>query len=206
MQIFTRLNFQKIVVFICCGFLLGCSSNPKVNRIAFDKASDISGRWNDTDSRMVSAAMIDDCAIHPWLSSYRSSHNGRKPDVIVGMVVNRSHEHINVQTFMKDLERALINAGLINFVASPSERLEIRQEREDMAVNASDESFKGPGHEAGADFILKGTLNSIIDEAGGKRIVFYQINLELIDMLTNRKVWIGEKKIKKVITRPSLKW
>ncbi len=206
MQTIISSNFQKIFVFICFGIIVSCSANPKISRVAYDKTLDISGRWNDTDSRLVSAAMVEDCANHPWLTSYINTHSGKKPDIIVGTVVNCSHEHINIQTFMKDLERALLNTGRVNFVAAPSERQEIRQEREDMAEHASDESFKGPGHEAGADFILKGNLTSIIDEAGGKRVVFYQVNLELYDMLTNYKVWIGEKKIKKIITRPSLRW
>ena len=87
-------------------------------------------------------------------------------------------------------------------MASSTEREDIRKEREDMAVHASDKSVKSPGQEAGADFMLKGTLNSIVDEIKGKRVVYYQVNLELIDMISNRKVWIGEKKIKKVVTRP----
>ena len=182
--------------------VIGCSSAPKVKRVEVDKVVDLSGRWNDTDSRLVAQAAIDDCLNGSWLSKFKSDHLGRKPDVIVGTVLNRSHEHINVQTFTKDLERALIKSDRVYFVASRIEREDIRKEREDMAVHSSDESVKSPGQEAGADFMLKGTLNSIVDEIKGKRVVYYQVNLELVDMISNRKVWIGEKKIKKVVTRP----
>jgi PBP1b-binding outer membrane lipoprotein LpoB len=182
--------------------IIGCSTAPKVKRIDIDKTVDLSGRWNDTDSRLVAQAVIDDCLKGSWLSKFKSGHLGKKPDVIVGTVVNRSHEHINVQTFTKDLEKALIDSGRVYFVASSTEREDIRKEREDMAVHASDKSVKSPGQEAGADFMLKGTLNSIVDEIKGKRVVYYHVNLELIDMISNRKVWIGEKKIKKVVTRP----
>jgi hypothetical protein len=75
-----------------------------------------------------------------------------------------------------------------------------------MAKHSSEETMKGPGEEVGADFMLIGTINSIRDEAGGKVMMFYQTNLELVNMANNIKVWVGEKKIKKLIKRPRAKW
>jgi hypothetical protein len=54
--------------------------------------------------------------------------------------------------------------------------------------------------------MLIGTINTIRDEAGGTAVMFYQTNLELINMANNIKVWIGEKKIKKLIKRSKTKW
>jgi len=186
--------------------LAGCASTPKVERTAVDTTIDVSGRWNDADSRMVSEEMIRDCLDRPWLEIFRDTHGGKRPTVIVGRVRNRSHEHINVQTFVKDLERALINSGRVQFVASKSERAGVREERRDMAKHASEETMKGPGEEIGADFMLIGTINTIRDEAGGKAVMFYQTNLELINMSNNVKAWIGEKKIKKVIKKSRFSW
>jgi PBP1b-binding outer membrane lipoprotein LpoB len=104
-----------------------------------------------------------------------------------------------VQTFSKDLERALVNSGEVDFVASASERKEIRSERKEQAMHSSESTAKEMGQETGADFMLKGGINTIEDKEGGKRVMFYQINLELIEIETNKKVWIGEKKIKKFI-------
>jgi len=186
--------------------LAGCASTPKVERTAVDTTIDVSGRWNDADSRMVSEEMIRDCLDRPWLEIFRDTHGGKRPTVIVGRVRNRSHEHINVQTFVKDLERALINSGRVQFVASKSERAGVREERRDMAKHASEETMKGPGEEIGADFMLIGTINTIRDEAGRKAVMFYQTNLELINMSSNVKAWIGEKKIKKVIKKSRFSW
>lgn len=119
--------------------------------------------------------------------------------VIVGTIRNRSHEHINVQTFAKDLERALINSGEVEFVASAAEREELRDERLDQATQASEDTAKEHGMETGADYMLKGSINTIKDKEGGETVMFYQVNLELIDIQNNKKVWIGEKKIKKYI-------
>jgi hypothetical protein len=183
---------------------LGCAST-KVERKAVDTTIDLSGRWNDADSRMVAEEMIRDCLDRPWLERYRDGHGGKRPTVIVGRVRNRSHEHINVQTFTKDLERALINSGRVQFVASKGERTGVREERLDQAKHASEETMKGPGQEIGADFMLIGTINTIMDREGRKTVMFYQTNLELVNMENNLKAWIGEKKIKKLIKKSKFK-
>ena len=195
------------ILFCALALLLAaCSTTPTVERKQVDETIDLSGRWNDSDSRLVADEMISDCLERPWLTDYRFKHGGQKPTVIVGRVKNRSHEHINVQTFVKDLERALINSGNVRFVASSEEREQIREERLDMATHSSDETMKGPGQEIGADYMLIGTINTIRDEVSGKAVMFYQTNLELVDLSNNVKVWIGDKKIKKLITQKKVSW
>ncbi|HLF85917.1 MAG TPA: penicillin-binding protein activator LpoB [Nitrospiria bacterium] len=184
-------------------FLVGCATGPHVSRVETGTVTDISGRWNDTDSRLVAEEMVKDALSRPWLDKF-SKGRGKPPTVIVGTVVNRSTEHINVQTFIKDLERELINSGQVEFVAAKGEREEIREERKEQALHSTEETQKGPGKETGADYMLKGVLNSIPDEAGGIKAMFYQVDLELFDMANNKKVWGGQKKIKKVIERKRL--
>ena len=198
------MKIRTILSLICIGLMFaGCATSVK--RIDSDKVVDLSGKWNDTDSRLVSEEMIKDALERPWLKRFRGKKYGSLPVVIVGTVRNRSHEHINVETFTKDLERALINSGEVEFVASSGERDEIREERREQAAHSSKETAKAGGEEVGADFMLKGTLNSILDVVKGKAVVFYQVNLELINIKSNKKVWIGEKKIKKYVKRSKLK-
>lgn len=187
------------LIFIMCIAIVSCAG-PKVSRVGTDTVTDLSGRWNDTDSRLVAEEMVKDALSRPWIDNYSKKYV-KQPTVIVGTVLNRSHEHINVQTFTKDLERELTNSGRVQFVAARGERDEIREERVDQAQHSSDETAKGPGKEIGADYMLKGTINTILDEAKGTKVIFYQVDLELIDIGKNIKVWFGQKKIKKVIER-----
>ena len=175
----------------------GCARRT-VDRLDDDTVVDLSGRWNDTDSRLVSEEMIRDALGRPWLVTYEAQNDG-SPTVIVGSVRNRSHEHISVETFTKDLERALINSGRVEFVASAGERGEIREERQDQAEHAAPETIRRDFREIGAEFMLTGSINSIQDSYRGREVVMYQVNLELIEIETHRKVWIGEKKIRKFI-------
>ena len=177
----------------------------RVERIDVDETRDLSGEWNDTDSRLVSEEMMRDVLARPWLDSF-INEKGSLPAVIVGEVRNLSHEHINVATFIGDIERELINSGGVQFVASKSERGEIREERKDQELNASAETAKRMGEELGADFMLKGAINTILDTEGKEQVRYYQVDLSLISLADNRKVWVGQKKIKKFVKKNSIRW
>lgn len=191
---------KGIFLFAICSvlFICGCQTIA-TQRVETDSVTDVGDKWNDTDSRLVAEEMVQDALERPWLKQFKQSNKQKNPTVIIGAVKNRSHEHINVKTFVRDLERSLLNSGEVEFVASKSERDEIRDERFDQASNASEDTAKFDGEEVGADFMLKGELNSIVNKDGGKSVKFYQVNLTLIEISKNKKVWIGEKKIKKLI-------
>jgi len=188
-------------IFVASASLSGCASQPKVTRTEVKKTIDLSGRWNDTDSRLVAEEMIKDCLDRSWFNTFYQKNN-RQPVVIVGTVMNRSSEHINSQLFIENLEKDLLNSGKVIFVTSHQERQEIRDERSDQHAGETEPSTVKPkGKETGADFMLQGSVNSVTDEIKGKYAVLYQVNLELINLTNNQKVWIGQKDIKKVVER-----
>lgn len=197
-------NMFRILAPALIAALLVAGCATRVDRISPDETRDLSGNWNDTDSRLVSEEMISDVLARRWLEGFRAG-NGANPTVIIGEVRNLSHEHINVNTFVNDLSRALINSGEVNFVASRVEREQIREERMDMEIHAAEETRKAMGRELGADFMLQGTINSILDVEGRRQVRFYQIDLTLFSLADNRQVWIGQKKIKKFVTRPGVR-
>lgn len=180
--------------------LVGCAQETKVTRVDSGVATDLSGRWNDTDSRMVAESMVKEALEYPWLNNFSSSKR-RQPVVVVGAILNSSHEHINVGTFVSDLERELTNSQKVTFVAGKGDREELRTERKEQAMYAREDTQKAPGKEIGADYMMKGTIATILDEAEGTKAVFYQIDLQMVDLESNAKVWYGQKKIKKVIEK-----
>ena len=181
-----------------------CSSSKQVTRVDADTTIDLSGRWNDTDSRMVADDIIQDCLTHPWINDH-GINTGGKPVVIVGGIRNKSMEHIPVATFITDIERAFINSGKVRTVSSSSERGEIREERADQGEFAAIETVKRMGRELGADYMMTGEINTIEDREGGDQVIFYQTDLTLTNIETNEKIWIGNKKIKKFVGRDKFK-
>lgn len=198
---------MKFTLILISLLAFGCSSSTSnaVKRVSSDTEKDLSGYWNDTDSKLVSDEMVKQLMDAYWVSDY-SSKNGRKPIVLIGNVRNKTSEHINTSTFTKDLEKELINSGRITFLAGNDTRSKVRDEKMDQQSNANFESAKELGNEKAADFMLLGEISSIVDQVGGEKVVFYQINLELINVETNEKVWVGDKKIKKFVSRDKYKF
>lgn len=191
-------SFRFFAAAALSAVLAGCGTAPKVTRTDVDETIDLSGNWNDTDSRLTAEEMVRDCLARPWLDEFVSAKK-EKPRVIVGTVLNKSSEHITTETFVKDLEREVLNSGRAKFVASKSERDDVRDERVDQAKNSSLKTAKAMGQEHGADYMLRGQINTVEDAAGKKEVKDHQVELELVDMLTNEKAWIGQKKIKKLV-------
>ena len=186
-----------------CALLLAACAPVQVHRLDAREVKDLSGRWNDTDARLVADEMIADSLGRPWLPAARQ-RLGRTPTVIVGVVRNLSMEHIATEVFVESLQRSLINSGQVAFVASRDERQQLRDERLDQDRNASDGTRKAQGEETGADFALSGAINAVQDEVAGEKVVFYQVNLKLLDVQSNQIVWNGQKQIKKVVVRSAV--
>ena len=188
------LNFA-LISFILIAF----SCSRQVTRIDPAEQKDVSGRWNNTDSRLTAEQLTDDVLKEIWLTNFMQAKAGQKPVVICGFVDNKSHEHIEAETFVKDLEQAFIKTQKVRLVQAGKKREELRAERADQQTNATVSTMKKFGMEVGADYIMQGSINSIVDAHKKKKVVYYQVNLELTDMQTNEVVWIGDKKIAKYV-------
>lgn len=195
-----KLTVYFTIILVIITLSMGCAQRTRVQRISTDETIDLSGRWNDTDARLVSQEMIGDVLTRRWLSDFQIRH-GNRPVVIVGSVRNLSSEHIDTQTFISHMERELINSGAVRFVADADARQELRSERLDQQTHASEETAARLAAELGADFMLQGAIRTILDSAEGVQLKYYQIDLELISIETNEKVWIGNKEIRKIVSR-----
>lgn len=192
--------YKVITVFLIAILLFGCAPKKQVQRIEPDQTIDLSGRWNDSDSRAVSDELIKQLLDDNWINNYKSQNPNKRPILIVGLVKNKSHEHIDANTFIKNIERAVIQDGSARLVQAGNKREALRAERVEQQDYASSETAKNWGLELGADYMLQGTISSIVDTYKKEKIIYYQINLELSHLETNEIVWIGEKKIKKYVS------
>ena len=175
------MKYSIFTLLIAAFLLTGCGPSQQVSRVASDTQTDLSGRWNDTDARLVAEDMIDGAVSSAWLQNF-TQQNNEAPVVIVGRVRNETMEHIDTDVITKEMERAFINSGKVQVVASQSEREQIRDERQDQQSFSSYESSKALAQELGADYMLIGNISSIVDESvsGKEAAIFYDVNLELI--------------------------
>jgi PBP1b-binding outer membrane lipoprotein LpoB len=192
---------KKNLLFVLCftGYTVFIACNRHVSRIDPAEQVDISGRWNNTDSRLVAEDLTKTVLSANWLTDHMASKSGKRPVVIVGLVNNKSHEHIEAETFVKDVEQSFLTTQKVRLVQGGKKREELRGEKADQQTNASVSTMKKFGLENGADYILQGSINSIVDSHKRKKVTYYQVNLELTSIESNEVVWIGEKKIAKYI-------
>jgi len=179
--------------------IITSSCSHKVTRVSQDTVIDLSGRWNDTDSQETSTAMISQSLGDNWLLNFEQKYPGKKPVIIVGFIQNNTDEHIQSETFIRDLEKAFINSGRVRLVSGGDKRDQIRKERAQQQDYSTEASMKKWGQEIGADYMLQGDISSIIDSYKKEKVIFYQVNLQMTDIETTEVVWLGDKKIKKYI-------
>lgn len=180
------------------------SAKP-VSRIDAEKQKDLSGNWNDKDIRLVCETVIDDCIESNYIKKF-SKKNGRMPYVKLGTILNLSDEFIDTSIISTKFRNAIINSGELKFVASDSEVEALREEQ----LNQNDHVRLGDeaqiGNEKGADFMLQGTVKTVIDQNGKTIQKTYYVDVQLFDVESTEIVWTSENSdIVKVLDRKKIK-
>jgi len=178
----------------------GCGGTKVVN---VDPATEgyISGRWNDSDARAVADELVPQCLGGAWIPEFHGQEGETRPRLVIGDIENSTSEHINTDVFMNELQRVVLSSGLVRLVADPGVRETLMKE-----VEWQKQMAKGGGVApdvekgvSGADFMLIGTVISIVDQAGKNAIVYYQVDLWLTDLRTWEKVWFGSVQRKHLV-------
>jgi len=186
-------------IFTACLFLvaIGCSQRT-VTRVDPKEEINLSGRWNDTDSRMVADKMTSDFLTSEKYKTYASTL-GKTPVIITGFIRNKTTEHIDANNYIKKFELAIYNSGVAELVESDEQRDKLRVERVQQQDFADPATIAQWGKETGANLMLFGEMTSETDVYNNKRVVNYITTLFLTDMETNKRVWYGQHEIKKFI-------
>ncbi len=195
----------SILLVVLITLLASCQSTVSVDRLSSDTDIDLSGNWNDTDIRLVASSLVKDSLSSPWVDNFRMKKM-KNPVVIVGSFLNRSSEHIDTSIIAKRYEMELINSGKVDMVADVSFRATVRDEREEQQYFSSESTAKALGKEIGADYLLQGSVRTNLDQVSGKSVRTYYVSAELIDIETNKKVWVGEETIKKMVKQSKYKY
>lgn len=206
------MRFVKIILGVALALsMMACigvrGNSRQVTRVASDTQTDLSGKWNDTDARMVSDALLNDCFGSAWIQNF-VQENGRKPAVRVRSVVNKTDEHIDSQVFIKNIERAMINSGKARVLAQKGAELGAVEEEQDRAASGrlGDDSDVSIGNETGADYVVSVRVTSILDQVAGKQAKLYKVNMEMLHSTSGEKVWIGDHEIKKLVSQARVSW
>lgn len=173
-----------------------------VERVDPETKVDLDYRFNDNDARQVWQGMSNDSTFRGWIGRWQQEHGGNRPIMIVGPIKNNTQDYINMNLFTRNFEREMLNTGNVRVVSMRDQRGDLRDERLQGQEWNSPETRKLMKNELGADLMLMGDVNDVVERSLDNRQVskYYQVNLELTNIETNEKVWIGSVEIKKVAT------
>jgi uncharacterized protein (TIGR02722 family) len=192
------IPMRIIYFFILIVIVSACAQT--VSRVDPGQQIDLSGRWNDSDSRQVAEKMISELLNSPRYQEY-AKELGKRPTIIVGLIRNRTSEHIDANNYIKKFEVAIFNSNLADLVESDSFRDKLREERAQQQDFADPATMAQWGKEVGANLMLFGEMTSETDVLNKQRVVNYITTLFLTDMETNKRVWYGQHEIKKYIRK-----
>lgn len=190
-----------VVAVACVLAALAAGCGTKVQNVDPSVEGYISGRWNDSDAQAVAEELVPACLDAAWRHEFGGAHDGARPRVLVGDIENRTSEHIDTGVFMNEVQRVLINSGNVRFVADEAVRDDLLAEVEWQSGMAKGGGV-APDVEkgvSGADFLMMGSLTSVVDQQDRSAIVFYQADLWLIDLRNWEKVWYGTAKRKHLV-------
>lgn len=188
---------KSFITLVASLMLLSCNQRL-VSRIDPSTQTDLSGRWNDSDSKLVAEKMVREFLSSEYFKEY-SKALGHKPAIIVGLIKNKTTEHIDADSYIKKFELAIYQSGAADMLESGDFRDKLRLERVQQQDFASSETISKWSLETGADLMLFGEMTSEVDVYGNKRTVDYITTLYLTDLETSKRIWFGQQEIKKLI-------
>ena len=181
--------------------LSGCGPQAFVNGNYDDvnRANLMTDTWSESDMQVVAQALVDSMVKHPAIANAKNP-----PLVMVTNLQNKTSEHIDTQSIMDMVRVSIMKSGKVAFVDKEA-REDIKSEYDyQNSGMVSDADKKGPGSQKSADFIVNGRLDSIVQEVGRDKTVYYKITLNLTNLKSSVIVWTDQKEIRKAFRKKSV--
>jgi len=183
-----------LVAMVACG-------GQEVRRVESGEVIDLSGNWNDVDSREVAKVMINDSLSRPWIENHVTKFN-RKPVVKVGPAnVRGNGDIINTEYFTDQIIEEFVNSGRVRATRATGDEWKTLKELAHQDKHASDATRKKAFEETGADYLMTGLIVTQDDQHGRQRVRAYNVRLQLVDIQTGEIRWIKNHQLKKHIKR-----
>ena len=155
------------------------------------RANLLNDKWSETDMQVVAESLVKSMLSHPSLRDAK-----RPPVVMVTNLQNKTSEHIDTQSIMDMIRVELMKSGKVGFIDKDA-RGDIADEYAYQEGNVGEETRKEKGGQIGADFIVNGRLDSIVQAVGKDKTVYYKVTLNLTNLKTSMMVWSDQKQIRK---------
>ena len=195
------LRYFSAITAVLALSLIGCGPSAFIKGDYEDHTTEnnLNDQWSETDMQKTVEDMVSSMVNHPVIAKAKTP-----PVVIVTKLQNKTSEHIDTQSIMDMVRVELTKTGKVNFID--------KEAREDIADEYNyqnsgmvhDATKKGPGGQVGADYVVNGRLDSIVQEAGKNKTVYYKITLNMTNLKTSVITWTDHKQLRKVYKKQSV--
>jgi uncharacterized protein (TIGR02722 family) len=197
-----KIVISYLMAFSFVGTIIGCGPRAYV-RGDYDKNVEsenlLTDRWSETDMQTAVSYLVGSAIKHDAIANAK-----RPPIVMVTKLQNKTSEQIDTQSVTDMITVELSQTGKVQFV-DKSAREDIAEEYDyQNSGMVNRETKKGKGGQVGADFILNGRLDSIVQTAGKDKTVYYKITLNMTNLTTGLIVWTANKQIRKVYKKQAV--
>jgi uncharacterized protein (TIGR02722 family) len=157
----------------------------------------LNDQWSETDMQKVVKKLVDS-----MVNSRTIQKADKPPIVIVTKLENKAAtEHIDTQNITDMIKVELSRTGAVQFIDKEAREDAAKEYEYNDSGMVDAASKKGKGKQTGADYILNGRLDSIVQEVGKDKTVYYKITLNLTNLSTNVSVWSDHDQIRKVFKK-----
>ena len=155
----------------------------------------LTDQWSETDMQVAVHDLVN--SMVNTTRAYGNVNNRRIPIVMVTNLQNQTSEHINTESIMDMVRVEITKNGQVQFVDKQA-RGDIKEEYEYQEGMVTEETKSKKGSQIGADYILNGRLDSIVQEAGSKKTVYYKLTMNLTDLKSGLIAWTDQKQLRKL--------
>ncbi len=159
----------------------------------------LNDQWSETDMQNAVKDLVASLMTSPAIANAN-----KMPVVMVTNLQNKTSEHIDTQSIMDMVRVELMKTGKLGFIDKEA-RQDISEEYNyQNSGMVSDDTKKGPGGQVGADFIINGRLDSIVQEVGKDKSVYYKLTLNLTNLKSSMITWSDQKQIRKTFKKKTI--
>lgn len=196
------MMFQRILgLALVAAFVSACGPKAFVKGTYDDVEREnlLNDQWSETDMQNAVKDLVASMMKHPQIANAKTP-----PIVMVTGLQNKTSEHIDTQSIMDKVRVELMRTGRVEFIDKEARQDIADEYNYQNSGMVSDETKKGPGGQTGADFIINGRLDSIVQEVGKDKTVYYKLTLNLTNLKTTRITWSDDKQIRKTFRKKSI--
>ena len=177
--------------FVCVLAALAVASAASAKAVKRGGAGDLTPYLSETDCRAICKDIVGQVIKNPRVEKFEEK-NGRPPVATIGKIKNQTGEFFDTQIIANSLKTAVLNSGVLEFMANSDVRDEMRDEVISQQDHAAEDQAKELDQEDAADYMLTGSVKLMVQNNGKKQERTYIVNIELTDLKTHRTVAMFE--------------